>query len=161
MSVKTKTVSDRRVLCFRTLEDLRNEAKSLANDPNHRMLGNWSLGQVFSHLAILMNLSMDGFSFSAPLVPRLILTLMRNRILSKGIPPGASLKGQMSQLIPPPTSTQEGLEQLCQAIDRLENEPTRHPSPLLGKLTRAQWDHLHCRHGELHLSFAMPEGKDT
>jgi hypothetical protein len=39
----------------------------------------------------------------------------------------------------------------------MKAEPQRFPSPFLGELTREQWDQLHCRHCELHLSFILPE----
>jgi hypothetical protein len=35
----------------------------------------------------------------------------------------------------------------------LKTEPQRHPSPFFGTLTNEEWDALHCRHAELHLSF--------
>ncbi len=45
---------------------------------------------------------------------------------------------------------------LRQAIHRLQTEEKRAPNPVLGKLTREEWDRLHCRHAELHLSFLVP-----
>jgi hypothetical protein len=35
----------------------------------------------------------------------------------------------------------------------LKTEPRRKPSPLFGELTIDEWNQLHCRHAELHLSF--------
>ncbi len=43
------------------------------------------------------------------------------------------------------------------AIQPLHLEPQRMPSPFLGKLTKDEWDRLHMRHAELHLSFFVPE----
>jgi hypothetical protein len=49
------------------------------------------------------------------------------------------------------------LQLIRAAIGRMKTESTRFPSPFLGELTRDQWDQLHCRHCELHLSFLIPE----
>jgi hypothetical protein len=49
------------------------------------------------------------------------------------------------------------LNELRAAIDRLNREPKRAPSPVFGKMTREEWDQLHLRHAELHLSFFVPE----
>ncbi len=42
-------------------------------------------------------------------------------------------------------------------IDRLNREPQRYPSPVFGKMTKEEWDQLHLRHAEMHLSFYVPE----
>ncbi|MEX2545983.1 MAG: DUF1569 domain-containing protein, partial [Phycisphaeraceae bacterium] len=59
---------------------------------------------------------------------------------------------------PPEVSTEEGLARLRVAAERLNREPARAPSPLLGQLSRREWDQLHCRHAELHLGFVVPGG---
>ena len=42
------------------------------------------------------------------------------------------------------------------AIERAGSQRMKHPSPVLGKLSHEQWEQLHCRHAELHLSFLHP-----
>ena len=54
-------------------------------------------------------------------------------------------------------STQDGLDQLRTQIERLNREAKRAPSPVFGKMTREEWDQLHLRHAEMHLSFYVPE----
>jgi hypothetical protein len=51
-----------------------------------------------------------------------------------------------------------GIDRLVGAIDRYVNHtgPVR-PSPLLGKLTRAEWDQIHLIHASHHLSFIVPD----
>ena len=53
-----------------------------------------------------------------------------------------------------PASISEAVEALSAAIERLKIEETRHPHPVFGRLTRHEWDLLHMRHAEMHLSFA-------
>jgi uncharacterized protein DUF1569 len=58
--------------------------------------------------------------------------------------------------VPPPTSFEDGLECLRQAIHRLQTETTRAPSAFLGKMSAEDWTRLHCVHAALHLSFIVP-----
>ena len=60
------------------------------------------------------------------------------------------------QLVPAPVSFEDGLQSLRQAIHRLQTETQRAPNPVLGPLSIEEWNQLHCRHCELHLSFLVP-----
>jgi hypothetical protein len=80
MTVMTKHVTGRRTLNYATLDDLLQDAEQLA-ESHVDMLGNWSLGQVFSHLAITMNKSIDGFPFRAPWVLRVSIRLFMKKRL--------------------------------------------------------------------------------
>jgi hypothetical protein len=157
MPIDTGKASNRRKLHFDNLDDLLKDVDRL-NQGKVKTLGNWSSGQILKHLTIIMNGSIDGFPvrFAWPL--RFFGWLMKNRILSKTMPPGFQLKGRAGELfLPPPTSWDDGLLGFRQAIHRLQTDGTREPSPFLGVMTREQWDQLHCRHAELHLSFLVPD----
>lgn len=56
-----------------------------------------------------------------------------------------------------PVSDHDGANRLYEAIDRYAGHagPLR-PHPLFGRLTRRQWDRIHCIHGAHHLSFVIP-----
>jgi len=41
-------------------------------------------------------------------------------------------------------------------VARLQATTKRYPSPAFGPLTLEEWDQLHLRHAELHLSFFVP-----
>jgi hypothetical protein len=158
MSIDTSKVENRRQLHFDTVSDILTDVERL-NQGKVKALGNWSGGQILTHLAVVMNGSIDGtpFRFAWPL--RLLGRLMKGRILSKGMTPGFQLKGRAAEgLVPPPTSWEESLDTFRQAVQRLQTEPKREPSPFLGPMTREEWDQLHCRHAELHLSFLVPAG---
>jgi len=159
MTISTGAVTERRELSFRTYDDILREAERLVAGP-HRTAGNWTLGQILVHLALPMHRSIDGFGFSLPIPLRWVMPLFRRRFLTKGLPAGVPLRGGGAVFLPPEdVPSDRGLEELRGAIDRLRRDPTRHPSPIIGRLTLAQWEQFHCRHAELHLSFVHPEGR--
>jgi hypothetical protein len=156
MTVDTRKVQNRRQLHFDTIDDILKDVERL-NQGSVKTLGNWSGGQILKHLATVMNSSIDGSPLRLSWVFRLMGKMFKRRILTKGMTPGFQLKGHSAQfLVPPATSWQEGLAVFRQAIHRLKTESKREPSPFLGQMTREQWDQLHCRHAELHLSFLVP-----
>ncbi len=156
--VNTGKVAGRRELHFHNFREVLADAERLSQG-NYTCLGNWSLGQVCKHLAEGIHMTIDGVSFKVPLIIRLIGPLfLKRRILSKGMSPGIKLPPSAAkQLIPAETSTEEGLKALRFAIERLESEEKRAPSPFLGKLTREESDQVQLRHAELHLSFVVPK----
>jgi hypothetical protein len=156
--VETKKVSGRRQLRFSSLDEILADARQLAAQPV-RQLGNWSLGQTFSHLARAMDLAVDEAKFKVPLMVRIIVPLFKKRILNGTMPPGFKLKKDAAKHLVPlePVSTDAGLRELEAAVERQRSEPNRAKSPILGRLTEAEWNQLHCRHAELHLSFFVPE----
>jgi hypothetical protein len=155
--IDTTRVANRRSLHFDTVADILHDVESL-NRRRIKSLGNWSGGQILKHLAIVMNGSIDGvpMRFSWPL--RLLGRMFKRRILTGGMSPGYQLKGKAAEvLVSPPTSWADGLQMFRHAVGRLQSESKREPSPFFGPLTREEWDRLHCRHAELHLSFLVPE----
>jgi hypothetical protein len=156
MSIDTKTVS-RRILKFAALDDIVAEVERL-NQGKVRALGNWTPGQILKHLAIVMVWSLDGAPVKAPWIARIFGWFMKNRFISNPMPAGFKLPDESAaHLVPGPTTWEEGLQAFRAAIARLKAENQRQPSPFLGELTREQWDMLHCRHSELHLSFLDTE----
>lgn len=120
-------------------------------------MGNWTLGQACCHLAAGMDRSIDGFDFKLPLPIRLIGSLLKKRFLAKTFGPGIKLTGDAARaLTPPDISDRQGVELLFKALDRLQTEPPRQVSPVLGSLTIEQWERFHCRHAELHMGFFKP-----
>jgi len=152
----TTKVTGRRKLRFATLDEILIDAERLSAG-SARPLGNWSLGQATEHLARAMTMSLDGTNLGrAPLPIRLLLQyVFKKRILTKGMRPGFILKGEFADyIVPGPAyTTEQGLASLRTGIERLKREPQRHPHPAFGSLTRQEWDLIHLRHAELHLSF--------
>jgi hypothetical protein len=157
MAINTTKVENRRQLHFHTVGDILADVERL-NQGKIKALGNWSSGQVLRHLTLVMNGSIDGFPFRLSWPLRLMGRLFRNRVLTKGMTPGYQLNGPAAEaFLPPATTWEEGLQAYRQAIHRQQTETKREPSPFFGAMTREQWEQLHCRHAELHLSFLVPE----
>jgi hypothetical protein len=158
--IDTTKVQGRRELHFNSLEDIRADVEMLAASQKLRTLGNWSTGQIFQHLTRTMTSSLDGFAFQLPWYFRLMGKFMKKRALSGPMPPGFKLgKSASERLVPQPTSYEDGLRSIRQALDRMKTEEQRAPSPFLGTLSNEEWVQMHCRHSELHLSFIVPDGK--
>jgi hypothetical protein len=152
----TLQVPKRRRLRFQTHEQILEEARSLAARPTQQ-LGNWSLEQIVQHLADAMELCINGKGFPAPLRIRILARLARRRILNNGLPTGFKLPPAAEAILyRPPQNIEAALTALEGGMARLRSTNQRVPHPVLGKLSPAQWDLFHLRHGELHLSFIVP-----
>jgi hypothetical protein len=153
MAVLTSKVTGRRQLHFDTLDDIATDIDRL-NQGQVKALGNWSPGQVLRHLAMSMDSSIDGFGFQFPLPFRLLCKIMKNRFLSKSMPAGFKVPPKAGPaLTPPATDWAEGVRLIHEAVRRMKADPHRAKSPLFGAMSNADWDRMHCRHAELHLSF--------
>jgi len=118
--------------------------------------GNWSLDQILGHVAIAMERSIDGFEGNAPWFIRVVARyFVKPRILKHGMQPGFRLPVEAEKWAFPAAGgdPSETLERLRRAIGRLRTEPTRVPHPAFGPMPAAEWDRLHLRHAELHMSF--------
>src|SRR5687768_10436598 len=157
------TKPQRRRLRFETIDDALVEAERLAAAEREGRLqrqGNWTLGQMLGHLATWANFAFDGYpdSIRPPLPVRMILRLMKNRVLTKGMMPGvriARLPGGTLGLDVLPTD--EGLARYRAAMERLRREGPTIVNPIFGPLTHEQWIQLNLRHAELHMSFLSPQ----
>ena len=157
MSVETKTVPGRRELNFTSLDQVVADAEKLVASPNTKMLGNWPLGQLLAHLATAVNGSIDGVSVKAPWIARLIGPFLKSRILKNKMKPGFKLPQKFeADFFPAGLTSQEAFDQLRQAVARLQKEKMTARHPILGAITHDEWNQLHLRHAELHLSFAVP-----
>jgi hypothetical protein len=156
--IKTSKVSGRRALHFSALAEIQADAERLVAGPT-RQLGNWDLGTALSHLARTMKMSLDGATWKAPFLLRMIVPLFKNRMLRGKMKPGFKMPGYAAADLMPeaPISSEQGLSELKTQIERLNREPQRSPSPFFGPMTREEWNQLHCRHAELHLSFFVPD----
>ena len=156
MSVVTKKVKDRRMVRYESLDDLLADAEQMATS-DVQLLGNWSLGQILKHIAVALDLSIDGFDFNMPAPVRLVMRLlMKKKFLTKSLPPGFKAPDKYT---PAETSTEEGLAALREAVDRQRRESERVLHPGFGKLTNKEWDEFHCRHAEMHMSFVVPNAQ--
>jgi hypothetical protein len=168
-SINTRKVSGRRKLRFETMADLEEDIERLAT-ADVECLGNWSLGQIFTHLARVMLTAVDGAGFRPPLISRLFVfffkPVVRRWLLEKGMPAGLSHKGikglgevpkAKAMVADSSVTTEEGLAELRTAIERYKSADKLHPHLAFGNISREDWDRFHFRHAELHLSFVVPK----
>jgi hypothetical protein len=157
VSVNTAKVDGRRNLDYASLEELLADADRLTSGPV-KVLGNWSAGQIFRHLAIAFNGSIDGFTMTFPLPLRLMAKLFRKKLLDGPMPAGFKLPAEGAKaMMPAPTSSEEGLADLHAAVARLERESHRAKHPMFGDLSKEEWNKIHLKHANLHMSFLVPE----
>jgi Protein of unknown function (DUF1569) len=157
VGINTAKVVKRRRVEYTFFEELLQDGRKMVQGPV-RTLGNWTPGQVMLHLAKTMNASIDGMNVQFPFHLKLMGWLFRSRIMNSQVPPGFKIPDSGKQLLePPPVTVEEGFEEMEKAVNRIRREPNRVRHPLLGDLTRQEWDHLHLSHAELHMSFLIPE----
>ena len=134
----------------------------------YQRLGQWSLGQVCSHLSMLIHCFLDGFP-QQPMFSRVPLWLCRNTIAR--FPAGRSmminiLTGSVRtfpQLVPSTqTDDDAAAADLRQAIRRLQDHPGPfQPSPALGRLEPTELMRLQLVHCAHHLGFLTPSPEDS
>jgi hypothetical protein len=155
--IDTRAVHGRRKLHFESLDDMVADAEKLVASPDTKMLGNWPLSQLLTHLTTAINGSIDGISARAPWFIRLAAPLFKRRLLTRGMSAGFRLPKKVEPaFFPAADSPQQALDQFRAAVRRTRTEQMTARHPVLGKLTHDEWTRLHLRHGELHLSFAVP-----
>jgi hypothetical protein len=156
--IKTAKVTGRRVLQFANLGDMLADAEVLCSSKPVTALGNWRLGNALEHLARSMDMALDGAQFRPPWFVRMLGPWIKKRMLTQPMRPGFQLPAYAAKYLIPQYECEmhEALAHLHASVARSMATTHRHPSPLLGPLTVAEWDQLHLRHAELHLSFFVP-----
>ena len=147
----------RRPLTFASLDEVMPDVERLLR--GHTTVGNWSLGQICSHLAQGINFTIDGFPAEAclPWVVRqtvgrfLLWRILRRGRFVEGMPMPRKYKPA------PGTDAQAEAESLRAALRRFaaHTGPLAN-HPLQGPVSRAVWERFHCIHCAHHLRFALP-----
>ncbi|MCA9053080.1 MAG: DUF1569 domain-containing protein [Planctomycetaceae bacterium] len=121
-------------------------------------LGNWSQGQIYKHMALAINMMIDGASFNLPAPLRWVFwTFMKKRMLTRTLDPGFQLPQKAASTIPSAdTTVLEGLDLLRQAVARIKSTDQRATHPGFGQVPREEWDAFQLRHCEMHMSFIVP-----
>ncbi len=159
-TVNTKQVTKRRQLHFETIADILRDVEQLAavsSETGESICaeGNWTPAQIVEHVTFFVDGAIDGFSFQAPLVFRIMGKFLRNGILNKPMKPGIKLPANMRVVLPDPEATwDDAVAALRNAVGRVESgERMTQPSPLLGAMSREDWVKMNCRHAEMHFGF--------
>ena len=158
MTVQTTRVTDRRSLHFESMAQILADVEALGAAASIRATGNWTPAQVVDHLADFMHASLDGME-PGPVWMR-IFRLLKSSALKTTMRPGFKIPRRFGDLAPDPEVTwAEATGKLQTAIARIDGgERMAAVSPFLGPMTHEEWEQLHCRHAEMHLSFLHPEG---
>ncbi len=162
MSVDTKRQKDRRKLRFESIADMRRDLDVLEAAHQRgtlRRSGNWTEGEIFTHLEAFINYGYDGYpkQVSPPWMLVMLIRPFRSIFLNKGFPAGVRLPGAEKGTIGPEDVPFEvGIARLRAALDRLEKTDPPIHSPAMGKMSHADKIKMTLRHGELHHSFLHP-----
>lgn len=147
---------ERRTLRFEALPDVVKEARALLAG-GYLRAGTWNLGQVSTHLATVITMSLDGFPWYLwwPLywLPRWFAlgSILRREAFTRTV-------SAPKFLMPPDVMEDvEGVARLESAVGRfVAHTGELHPSPIFGPLTPEQWREVHLWHCEHHFSFLIP-----
>ncbi|MEZ6192765.1 MAG: DUF1569 domain-containing protein [Phycisphaerales bacterium] len=98
-----KTAPTRRKLRFDSMDDLLRDAQSLAGT-TPTSTGKWTAAQNIQHVALFIDASIDGFTFTVPAPIRFVARMMRGRFLRKGFNPGINPPAKAAHSRPRRTS---------------------------------------------------------
>ncbi len=158
MVVKTGKV-ERRKLRFDSLDQLLGELDRIqqAHESDRiKLQGNWSLGQILSHIAAWIEYGYVGYPVKPPpFFFRWILKLMLGKYLKSGMPSGVKIPGTKEGTFgQDDIPVAEAADRLRQNIQRLKSgEPAKFDSPAFGPMSHEDRIALNLRHAELHLGF--------
>lgn len=144
----------RRKLHFNTMTDILADVDEMSS-AEHQHLGEWTPAQNIDHVRRLIRLSHSGSEFKVPILLRIMGRAMKSRILRSPMNPGM----QTVQALVPPNdlSFSDAAAAFREEISTIQRPGSMcQRSPLLGPLTHAQWEQLHCRHAEHHFGFIVP-----
>ena len=153
-------VEGRRALRLESMDAILADAESVTSQP-YRTVGGWSAAENIDHVANVVEMSLDGFTLDVPWPLKVVGRLfLKPSWLKNGYKPGIRPPAKVAAAFAPRegVTLEQALERLRRMVTRSKSEPMDRPSPLLGALTHEQWEQMHCRHAELHLSFIVPEG---
>jgi hypothetical protein len=155
----TRKVTERRELRFSSMGDILNDVEYAASGDPPPSTGNWTSAQIVQHVGRVIDYSIEGFPTpKAPLLLRIAVRLMRRKVLRDPWKPGIKLPPRFARLAPEPRVTwDEAVDAFRATMVKLDTRRMTARSPLFGRLSHDQWEQIHCRHAELHLSFIQPD----
>lgn len=153
------TTTGFRDLRFETIDDCLAEVDRVADadaEGRLRAQGNWTAGQVLSHLAAWIEYGYDGYPVKPPpFFVRWFLRLRLRSMLKGKMPRGVRIPGVADGTTGMDAApTAEAAGRLRSAFQRLKNgEAARYHSPGFGAMSHDDRIALNLRHAELHLGY--------
>ncbi len=164
--IDTRKVAEYRTLQFETVDDCITEVRRLAEAERAgklRASGNWTVGQVFSHIAAWIEYGYEGFPIRRPpWFIRVVLRWQLRKMLDRGtMPRGVRIPGvEGGTTGADDLPIDEAEPRLLKALGRLrDGEPAVHASPAFGPMSEEDRARLNLRHAELHLGYLRVEGE--
>jgi hypothetical protein len=145
----------RRKLKFNSLDEVMPEDERLLL--GHTTVGRWTLGQICNHLELAIRLPMEAVPVKFSWVRRRLFGPVAFRLAMwfDWMPDGVSVP---EIYLPPPerdaSRDADALRATIEWFKAFGEGLDEHP--LLGRLTRMQWERFHRLHCAHHLSFAVP-----
>ena len=142
-----------------SIDALRKEIERLGCS-ECRVLGKWTKGQIYFHLAATFEGTVDGLPPGYPSIVRLVIRPFRSLVTRFKFPPWLPIPRAIAEKLTPPENAdcEEQLERLLRAIDRfMQHEGALPAHPVLGPLTRSEWIGFHLRHVQHHLAFMQQD----
>lgn len=147
----------RRLLTFASLDEVMPDVDRLL--PGHTTVGNWSLGQICSHLAQGIHRTIDGFPASTRL-PWVIRATVGQLLLRRILRTGRFvdwMRAPADCQPAPGADAQVAAEALRAALRRFAaHSGPLADHPMKGQVSRAVWERFHCIHCAHHLRYALP-----
>jgi len=151
--------ADRRTLTFDTVNDVIEAVNRIREaDANQTLVvsGQWTAGEILTHLAAWIEYGYDGYPIDAPpWIVRQVMKFLLKSILKNGMKPGVKIPGVQNGTVgQEKVSTEVASQRYLVALNRLSSgEPVKHHSPAFGEMSPKKRVKLNLRHAELHLSF--------
>ncbi len=155
----TRTSDGYRLVRLRSIDEYKAEVLRIGHAAESSQLkstGNWSAGQIMSHLANWISYPYEGFPIrQAPFFVRWMLRFQLRKMLRSGMPRGVRIPGVKGGTVgAEDIATADAASRLLVAIDRLQSdEEAPFDSPAFGKMSHEDRILLNLRHAELHLGF--------
>lgn len=159
-SPSSSSTATRRTLRFTSMAEILADVDQLAGSGRVVGLGTWSPAQVLDHVRRVMVMSREGVDFAMPLPLRVFGRVFKPLLLRNTLKPGIKIPKVATEAFDPPKDLEWAPSV---AAFREEIAAASRPgamtavSPLVGPLSHADWERLHCRHAELHFGFIVPE----
>lgn len=157
--VDTRTSSGYRILRFDSIDECISDVKQIVAASEAGTLdatGNWTPGQIMTHLANWIQYPYVGFPIAPPpFFVRWMLRIRLRRILKGRMPRGVRIPGVAGGTVGmEDVDTAEAARRLLAALARLKtDEGTKFDSPAFGAMSHQDRIALNLRHAELHLGF--------
>jgi hypothetical protein len=159
--VNTRTSSGYRTLRFRTVAECVAEVNRICAAEKSGTLqttGNWTPGQIMSHVSAFIEYGYVGFPIAPPpFFVRWILRLRLSKMLRKGMPRGVRIPGIKEGTVGMQAmDASEAAQRLLTSLERLDSsEEVKFNSPAFGPMSNRDRVQLNLRHAELHLGFLV------